>query len=81
MMKKIWKSLVPYIAFIMMILIFNVPYPVHTELSGGLIQTENPDFCEKVTIELDGSYHLNWLTHDQCEGKDTANGDHINYDP
>ncbi len=67
-MRTGWKTLIPYIAMIMAILIFNVPYPVHRELSGVLIQLENPDSYEEVTVELDGSYHLNWLAHDEYKG-------------
>lgn len=76
-MKKRWKSLTPYITFIMMILIFNISYPVHIELSGVLIQPENPDFCEKVIIELDGSYHLNLLTHDEYSGYFRISNDNL----
>ena len=67
-MKKRCKKALPYIVIIVLLLIFNVPFPVHREIFGVLIQPDNPDFCEKITIELDGWYHLNWLTHDKYRG-------------
>ena len=67
-MKNRCRKAPPYIALVILLLIFNVPFPVHRELSGILIQTKNLDFCEKVTVKLDGSYHLNCLTHDEYKG-------------
>ena len=67
-MKNRCRKALPYIALVILLLIFNVPFPVHRELSGILIQTKNLDFCEKVTVKLDGSYHLNCLTHDEYKG-------------
>ncbi len=46
-MKHKKGTLIPYIIFIILLLIFNVPYPVHRELSGVLIQLENPEFVRK----------------------------------
>ncbi|MCI5687697.1 MAG: hypothetical protein MR303_04260 [Emergencia sp.] len=76
-MKHKKGTLIPYIILIILLLIFNVPYPVHRELSGVLIQLENPDFCERVTIELVGSYHLNWLTQDEYSGYFRISNDNL----
>lgn len=67
-MKKRCRKALSYIAIVILFLIFNVPVPVHREISGVLIEPDNPDFCEKITIELDGSYHLNWMNHDKYRG-------------
>ena len=61
-------TLVTWIVIVVILLVLNVPWPVHKELTGIMIKMDDSEFCEEVSIELDGSYYVNFLKEDEYWG-------------
>ncbi len=61
-------TLVTWIVIVVILLVLNVPWPVHKELTGIMIKMDDSEFCEEVSIELDKSYYVNFLKEDEYWG-------------